>query len=164
MFMVFCQQNSKIRFANGAPPICVTASEVNERHQIDLIDMQSIACDYHGTTYKYVLSIIDVFSRCDFFCWCQHFCQHNFLQFFEIYKKITHFEDLKKIEPQILWSWKCTCLYITMITIMSIHFFLDKYTFFCLCQHFFQNTNLLRKNCTFLPLLAWKRAFFAKKV
>ncbi|MES9879582.1 MAG: DDE-type integrase/transposase/recombinase, partial [Sedimenticola sp.] len=50
-------------FDNKAPPIPISAAKVHERHQIDLVDMRSVAMKYKGVTYQYVLSVLDVFSR-----------------------------------------------------------------------------------------------------
>ena len=41
----------------------IRAKEVNVRHQCDLVDLQKWAVCYRGVRYRYVLSILDVFSR-----------------------------------------------------------------------------------------------------
>ena len=51
------------RFENKARPRPVRARTVQIRHQIDLVDMNRLRTKYKGKTYRYVLSIIDVFSR-----------------------------------------------------------------------------------------------------
>ena len=37
--------------------------EVHQIHQIDLVDMRNQQVEYHGRTYRYVLSLLDVFLR-----------------------------------------------------------------------------------------------------
>ena len=50
-------------FNNKAPLKPVKSNAINERHQLDLVDM-SHATDMHdGVEFKYILSILDVFSR-----------------------------------------------------------------------------------------------------
>ena len=51
------------KFTNKPPPKAVTAEKVNERWQIDLMDMKSDQILKNGETYKYILSVVDVFSR-----------------------------------------------------------------------------------------------------
>lgn len=41
----------------------ITADRVNERWQIDLIDMKNDRIKEKDETYRYILSILDVFSR-----------------------------------------------------------------------------------------------------
>jgi len=50
-------------FANKAPLRTIQARTVDSRHQIDLVDMSAAADKLNGTTYKYILSVLDVFSR-----------------------------------------------------------------------------------------------------
>ena len=50
-------------FRNRCPPVPVNAKAVNERWQIDLIDMRSMKVEDDGKEYKYILSVVDVFSR-----------------------------------------------------------------------------------------------------
>lgn len=56
-------QRLNVRFENKARLRPVRARTVQIRHQIDLEDMQRLRTIYKGKTYKYVLSILDVFSR-----------------------------------------------------------------------------------------------------
>ena len=56
-------QRLNVRFENKARLRPVRAKTVQIRHQIDLVDMKRLHTKYKGKTYKYVLSIIDVFSR-----------------------------------------------------------------------------------------------------
>ena len=50
-------------FSNKPPIKPITANRVNERWQIDLIDMQNDIIKHNDQTYRYILSILDVFSR-----------------------------------------------------------------------------------------------------
>ena len=50
-------------FDNKAPLTPIRASRVQERHQIDLVDMRLTPAVQHDTVYKFVLSVLDVFSR-----------------------------------------------------------------------------------------------------
>ena len=50
-------------FLNKEAPKPVTASAPMERLQADLVNLASISVCMEGTTYKYVLVVIDVFSR-----------------------------------------------------------------------------------------------------
>ena len=36
---------------------------MQERHQVDLFNMQSMPVTVGGITYKYIMSVIDIFSR-----------------------------------------------------------------------------------------------------
>ena len=52
------------KFSNKAKLKPIRAKDVQIRHQIDLMDMgKRGTCKLHGVTYRYVLSVIDVFSR-----------------------------------------------------------------------------------------------------
>ncbi|XP_053392159.1 SCAN domain-containing protein 3-like [Mercenaria mercenaria] len=51
------------RFTNKPIPKTVTADRPGHRWQIDLIDMSEDAVMFNGHTYKYILQIIDVYSR-----------------------------------------------------------------------------------------------------
>ena len=51
------------KFTNVSKPIPVTAEKLNERWQLDLIDMRHDSVVHNGKVYKYILSVIDVFSR-----------------------------------------------------------------------------------------------------
>ena len=62
------KQQQKVRplFQNKAPlrPIrTIRASKVQERHQVDLVSMVSMPATIDGDTYKYIMSVIDIFSR-----------------------------------------------------------------------------------------------------
>ena len=52
-------------FHNKAPLVPITASKVQERNQLDLVDFSDlpVEVDEDGFTYKYVLSVLAVFSR-----------------------------------------------------------------------------------------------------
>ena len=56
------KQLQKIRplFQNKAPLWPIRTSKVQERHQVDLVSMVSML---DGDTYKYIMSVIDIFSR-----------------------------------------------------------------------------------------------------
>ncbi|KAL9983848.1 hypothetical protein ACROYT_G006088 [Oculina patagonica] len=51
------------KFTNKAIPKPVTANHVQSQHQIDLVDLSKDPVRHNGKVYKYVLSVIDVFSR-----------------------------------------------------------------------------------------------------
>ena len=53
----------KARFDNKPILHPTRANEVNVRHQCDLVDLQKWDVCYRGVRYRYVLSILDVFSR-----------------------------------------------------------------------------------------------------
>ena len=53
----------KGRFINKALLIPITASEVMERHQVDLVSMRDQPIEFQGTVYRYILTLQDVFSR-----------------------------------------------------------------------------------------------------
>ena len=59
------KQQQKIRplFQNKAPLRPIRASKVQERHQVDLVSMVSMPVTIDGDTYKYIMSVIDIFSR-----------------------------------------------------------------------------------------------------
>jgi transposase InsO family protein len=50
-------------FTNKAPLKPVKSNAVNERHQLDLVDMSHASDTHNGVTFKYILSVLDVFSR-----------------------------------------------------------------------------------------------------
>lgn len=52
-----------MRFHNKAPLKPIRARTVQVRHRIDLISMEKLPVLWNGKTYKYVLSLMDVFSR-----------------------------------------------------------------------------------------------------
>lgn len=51
------------RFTNRAVPRPVRAKEVMEQMQVDLVSMTSQQVDFNGRTYRYILSLMDIFSR-----------------------------------------------------------------------------------------------------
>ena len=59
------KQQQKVRplFQNKAPLRPIRASKVQERHQVDLVSMVSMPATMDGDTYKYIMSVIDIFSR-----------------------------------------------------------------------------------------------------
>ena len=59
------KQQQKVRplFQNKAPLRPIKASRVQERHQVDLVSMISMPATIEGDTYKYIMSVIDIFSR-----------------------------------------------------------------------------------------------------
>ena len=59
------KQQQKVRplFQNKAPLRPIKASKVQERHQVDLVSMVSMPVMIDGDTYKYIMSVIDIFSR-----------------------------------------------------------------------------------------------------
>lgn len=59
------KQNQKVRplFQNKAPLRPIKAYKVQERHQVDLVSMASLPASIDGDTYKYIMSVIDIFSR-----------------------------------------------------------------------------------------------------
>lgn len=52
-----------VKFTNKARPRPVRVKEIHDQHQIDLVDMKSMSVVYEGKTYKYIFSLLDVFSR-----------------------------------------------------------------------------------------------------
>lgn len=56
-------QKAFAKFSNHSPPVPVTAKAVNERWQMDLIDMNEVKIQHDGKVYKWIFSVIDVFSR-----------------------------------------------------------------------------------------------------
>ena len=52
-----------VKFTNKASPRPVTARTVQGQHQIDLMDLCKEAVNHNGHVYKYVLSVMDIFSR-----------------------------------------------------------------------------------------------------
>ena len=59
------RQQQKIRplFQNKAPLWPIRESKVQERHQVNLVSMVSMPATIDGDTYKYIMSVIDSFSR-----------------------------------------------------------------------------------------------------
>lgn len=59
------KQQQKVRplFQTKTPLRPIRASRVQERHQVDLVSMVSMPATIDGDTYKYIMSVIDIFSR-----------------------------------------------------------------------------------------------------
>ena len=51
------------KFTNKAKPRPVRTKAVYDCHQIDLVDMVKIKLEHNGKFYKYILSLLDIFSR-----------------------------------------------------------------------------------------------------
>ena len=51
------------KFKNQAIPRPVQVKEIQTQHQIDLVNLSDMRVEYQGTVYRYVLSIMDIFSR-----------------------------------------------------------------------------------------------------
>ncbi len=62
------KQPQKLRplFQNKAPLRPIKACRVQERHQVDLVNMASMPAAIDGDKYKYIMSVIDIFSRFEF--------------------------------------------------------------------------------------------------
>ena len=56
-------QKTRPVFDNKAPLHPISANRIHERHQIDLVDFAKHEAIHKGITYKYILSVLDVFSR-----------------------------------------------------------------------------------------------------
>ena len=56
-------QQLNARFENRARLRPVRAREVQIRHQIDLVSMKKLETSYKGKQFRYILSVMDVFSR-----------------------------------------------------------------------------------------------------
>ena len=56
-------QLPKATFANKPIPKSIKAKAVQDRHQIDLLDMGKWRIKHGQATYRYILTILDVFSR-----------------------------------------------------------------------------------------------------
>ena len=52
-----------VKFMNKATPRPIRVSHVMEQVQIDLVDLSGQRVEYEGKVYRYVLSVMDVFSR-----------------------------------------------------------------------------------------------------
>ena len=51
------------KFTNKVIPHPVKVNNVMSQMQIDLVSMQSQTVEYEGKTYRYILSLMDIFSR-----------------------------------------------------------------------------------------------------
>ena len=73
---------------NEAIPQPVRVSSVMEQVQIDLINLSSQRVEYEGKVYRYVLSVMDIFSRFHWFSLLQRkFPHHVAEQLFKIFSK-----------------------------------------------------------------------------
>ena len=52
-----------VKFTNKATPRPVTARTIQGQHQIDLMDLRKEAVNHNRHVYKYVPSVMDIFSR-----------------------------------------------------------------------------------------------------
>ena len=52
-----------VKFTNKATPRPVTARIIQGQHQIDLMDLSKEAVNHNRHVYKYVLNVMDIFSR-----------------------------------------------------------------------------------------------------
>ena len=52
-----------VKFTNKATPRPVTARSIQGQHQIDLMDLSKEAVNHNRHVYKYVLNVMDIFSR-----------------------------------------------------------------------------------------------------
>lgn len=68
------QRQRHTRFDNKAPLKPVDATLVMERHQVDIVDLRNIPVVIGGVRYRYVLSVLDVFSR---FLWLRSLADKN---------------------------------------------------------------------------------------
>lgn len=60
-------------FTNKAVPKPVRAQHIQSQHQIDLIDFSKEPVQLGGKSYRYILSVMDVFSRIS----GSHHCQQS---------------------------------------------------------------------------------------
>ena len=56
-------QQQYVKFTNTAPTCGITAKCVGERWQVDLMDMHPNTALYQNKQHRYILSVLDVFSR-----------------------------------------------------------------------------------------------------
>lgn len=52
-----------VKFTNKAKPRPVKVKRIHQQHQIDLVDMKRMQVLYNGKKYRYILSLMDLFSR-----------------------------------------------------------------------------------------------------
>ena len=52
-----------VKFTNKERPRPVRVKRIQEQHQIDVVDMTGMKVNYKGKTDKYILSLLDIFSR-----------------------------------------------------------------------------------------------------
>lgn len=51
------------RFTNKAKPKTITEHEPGKRWQIDIINTKAQSVNFNGSTYSYILQIVDVYTR-----------------------------------------------------------------------------------------------------
>ena len=59
----FKYRQFNVKFTNKAIPRQIRVKRVMEQLQLDLVDMRSQAVEYNGKSYRYILSLMDIFSR-----------------------------------------------------------------------------------------------------
>ena len=52
-----------VKFLNKAKPLLVRVKRIQEQHQVDLVNMRNMEVEYQGKRYRYILSLMDLFSR-----------------------------------------------------------------------------------------------------
>ena len=52
-----------VKFTNKAKPHPVIVKRIHEQHQVDLVNMKGMQEEHKGKTYRYILSLMDLFSR-----------------------------------------------------------------------------------------------------
>ena len=52
-----------VRFRNKTVSCPVQAKYVQSQHQVDFVDIQKCPAEWKGKLYKYILSLMDLFSR-----------------------------------------------------------------------------------------------------
>ena len=52
-----------MRKLDKVKPRPVIVKCIHEQHQVDLVDMKGMQVEYKGKTYRYILSLVDLFSR-----------------------------------------------------------------------------------------------------
>ena len=79
----------QVRFNNAAPLRPVDASDIMARHQVDIVDLRTIAVTTRSIKYQYAFSVLDVFSR---FLWLRPLSDKNAesvtLELYKIYLDI----------------------------------------------------------------------------
>ena len=51
------------RFTNKPKPKTITENEPGKRWQIDIINMRNQSVSYKGSTYSYIMQVVDIYSR-----------------------------------------------------------------------------------------------------
>ena len=52
-----------VKFNNKAKPRPVIGKRIHEQCQVDLVNMKGMQVDYKGKIYRYIFSLMDLFSR-----------------------------------------------------------------------------------------------------